>query len=218
MKIYPSLISADLLNLASVLNMLDPHCDGYHLDVMDNHFVPNLTWGPDFINRIRQTTSKQLDIHLMVDNPHTWLSRLKLNANDMITFHIEALQKSEAIEHLVSSIHTEKLHAGIALNPATPVEKVYPHLMDLDHVLLMSVNPGFSGQTFIPDVISKIKPLVTQRSISQKHFSIGMDGGIGSTNIATLAEHGVDYACAASAIFAASNPIQALSNLYHATK
>lgn len=218
MKIYPSLISADLLNLKSVIAQLDPHCDGYHLDVMDNHFVPNLTWGPDFINRIRQTTSKQLDIHLMVDNPQAWLSTLTLNTHDMITFHIEATQKPEDVEGLISAIHTAKLNAGIALNPATPIEQLYPHLINLDHVLLMSVNPGFSGQAFIPDVISKIKPLVNQRSTSSKYFSIGMDGGISLSNIATLAQHGVDYACAASAIFSARNSIEALKSLYLATK
>ena len=214
MKIYPSLISANLLNLKSVLEMLDPNCDGYHLDVMDNHFVPNLTWGAGFINRIAQATSKQLDIHLMVDNPMTWLSTLNLRTHDMITFHIEAVQNSDDIKSLLYNIHEAKLNAGIALNPATSIEEVYPHLINLDHVLLMSVNPGFSGQTFIPSVITKIQPLASQRTTTQKSFSIGMDGGIGLDNITALAQHGIDYVCAASAIFANHNPVEALKNLY----
>jgi len=218
MKIYPSLISADLLNLAHVIKTIDAHCDGYHLDVMDNHFVPNLTWGADFVNRIRQATTKQLDIHLMVDNPQSWLACLQLKPNDMITFHIEAVHQPKEISQFLSDIHKAKLNAGIALNPATPVEKVFAHLIDLDHVLLMSVNPGFSGQSFIPDVVAKIQPLVAQRTQMQASLLIGMDGGITTNNINQLAHSGVDYVCAASAIFAQSNHIKALNDLYAATK
>lgn len=213
MKIYPSLISADLLNLKSVIAQLNEHCDGYHLDVMDDHFVPNLTWGPDFINRIRQATKKQLDIHLMVDNPQSWLARLKLNKNDMITFHIEAIKTPQDIEQFIADIQAAQLNAGIALNPGTEIEKAFFHLNSLDHVLLMSVNPGFSGQAFIPEVITKIKPLIHQRQQTNASFIIGMDGGVSLDNIKQLAQHGVDYICAASAIFEQADPIKALKKL-----
>lgn len=214
MKIYPSLISADLLNLGNIIKTIDEHCDGYHLDVMDNHFVPNLTWGPDFINRIAQATSKQLDIHLMVDNPQAWLARLQLRPHDMITFHFEAMHQSESTTQFLFDIRKAQLNAGIAINPATPVEKVFTHLKDLDHVLLMSVNPGFSGQSFIPDVVTKIQPLVAQRKQMQASALIGMDGGITINNINQLARDGIDYICAASAIFAQNDYVQALNNLY----
>lgn len=213
MKIYPSLISADLLNLGHIIAMLDDHCNGYHLDVMDDHFVPNLTWGPDFINRIRQVTTKQLDIHLMVDNPQSWLTRLRLNPNDMITFHVESMHDSSQVASFTSHIQASQLNAGIALNPETPVEKVFPHVHSVNHILLMSVNPGFSGQTFIPKVINKISPLIIRREATHAKFLLGMDGGINQENLIPLAQQKIDYICAASAIFSQKDPVAAIQAL-----
>lgn len=213
MKVFPSLISSDILNIRAVLKQFDDHCDGYHLDVMDDHFVSNLTWGPDFINRIRQATVKRLDIHLMVDNPHEWISRLDLNSRDMITFHIEAIPSAKEVEQLINTIHTNDLNAGIALNPGTAIDIVSNQLQIIDHILLMSVNPGFSGQSFIPGVIAKVQPLIEQRSLLQSEFLIGMDGGVGLDNISQLNHCGVDYVCVASAIFGQKNSVEALLSL-----
>src|SRR3990172_9915424 len=124
MTIYPSLISSDLLNLAATLSLFDDHCDGYHLDVMDDHFVPNLTWGPAFINAIASHTKLPLNVHLMVDNPENWLNRLTLSQKDSFIFHWEALNDVEQVIALAQTIRAKGILAGLAINPKTDVESI----------------------------------------------------------------------------------------------
>lgn len=214
MKIFPSLISADLLNLGTVLSNFDHHCDGYHLDVMDDHFVPNLTWGPAFINAIAQASVRPLHIHLMVQDPASWINRISLKKHDTFIFHYEAVPTTIDQEDLIKKIHAQGWHAGIALNPTTPVEHIAPIAHLLDHILIMSVQPGFSGQTFMPEVLQKIQPLLAIKTQSNTMFNIGMDGGINQHNIASLAAHGVDTIAAAAAIFHQPEPLSALKKLY----
>lgn len=214
MEILPSLISSDILNLEKTIKLLDSHCDGYHIDIMDDHFVPNLTWGAMFANKIAQATNLPLHVHLMVDNPTAWLSRLKLRSDDIFIFHIESLIEAQEIEELILDIKNYGFKVGIAINPDTDVNTVFEFLKKIDHVLIMSVKPGFSGQKFMPEVIKKIDPLIQKRMELNLSFTIGMDGGIDKDNIKKLNEMGVDQFGVASAIFYEKDPVEALKILY----
>jgi ribulose-phosphate 3-epimerase len=218
MKIEPSLISSDLLNLQHTLSTFDRVCDGYHLDVMDGHFVPNLTWGPMFINAIGKATKLPLCIHLMVDNPARWLGDLVVRPQDTVVFHTEVVTDVAFQKALVERIAAMGCHAGIALNPATTVDAVIPLLPIVDMILIMSVEPGFSGQKFIPEVTKKIEPLCKLRSQLHKTWIIGMDGGINHANIVPLVGLGVDSVAVASAIFDQPDPLVAIEQLRHATR
>ena len=198
MKIFPSLISADILDLKNVIHALNDHCDGYHIDVMDDHFVPNLTWGPAFVKAIMKETNLPIHLHLMVDNPEKWIDRIALREDDIFIFHVEALKNIDVIDFLKKINGCKK---GIALNPETAVKNIFDVLEALDHVLIMSVNPGFSGQKFIPDVVEKVKTLKKMREEKSLQFTIGIDGGINSENIKMVVDAGADEVGAASAIF-----------------
>ncbi len=214
MKIFPSLISSDLLNIQTTIKNLDPNCDGYHIDIMDDHFVPNLTWGPAFVKAISSVTNLPLDVHLMVDNPVAWVDRLNLKPKDLFVFHIETLDSDEEIKDLIKTVKIIGCKAGIALNPETPVEKVFDYLALIDHVLVMSVKPGFSGQKFMESVLSKVKVLNQKRHDMNLPFDIGMDGGIDKSNIAMISELSVDQVGVASAIFSHKDYVAALQDLY----
>lgn len=216
MEILPSLISGDILNLESTIKLLSDHCDGFHIDVMDDHFVPNLTWGPAFVNAIMQKTNLPLHIHLMVDNPVTWVDRIKLRQNDLFIFHLEAALDFQEVGDIIETTKKRNLKVGIAIKPKTDITHVFEFLNHLDHVLIMSVNPGFSGQKFMPEVIKKLEPLIKKRKEMNLDFTIGMDGGIDITNIRYLSACGVDQFGVASAVFGQPDPVKALQELYNA--
>lgn len=214
-KIFPSLISADLLNLQHAIKTLEPHCDGFHIDIMDNHFVPNLTWGPMFIKAIAQATNKPLFVHLMIDNPEKFLDKIHIKKDSTVAFHIE---NTKNIQEMIKRIRENKWHASIAIKPNTALEKLFPFLDDIDSVLLMSVEPGFSGQQFLQGSLQRLKELSEYRSNKKMNFAIVMDGGINKNNIKTVAQNGCDEVGAASAIFDAPDPIKALKELYATAK
>ena len=208
--IYPSLISADLLHLGDVIKTFNPICDGFHIDIMDNHFVPNLTWGAAFANTITAASKNPTWVHLMVDNPEKWLPILQLTPGSTLSFHIEnSLDKNQAIR----SIREKKLKPSIAISPKTALEEILPFAHLVDQILIMSVEPGFSGQNFMPEVMTKIAPLVQMRTEKKLHFTIAMDGGIDATNINMLAQKGVDQFAAAKAIFGQPDPVAAYEAL-----
>lgn len=209
-SLYPSLISADPLNLEKTIKQLEPYCSGFHADVMDNHFVPNLTMGPFFVNAIARASSKPTWVHLMVNNPESMIETLILKPGSMVSFHFEEVKE---ILHFINLLTEKKLEPSIAISPKTDVAKVFPFLDKIHQVLIMSVEPGFSGQPFIENVVSKIAPLVELRKTKNLNFRIGMDGGINPTNIGMLAKKGVDDFAVASAIFNSSDPIIALQHL-----
>jgi len=180
---------------------------------MDFHFVPNLTFGPDFINEIKKLTNKQLWVHLMVDNPMNWLDILNLKENDIFCFHYEALEVQEQL-NLINKIHSKKLLASIAIKPQTKIQEIEKLLSKIDQVLIMSVEPGFSGQKFIKDTIIKVKELHKLKQLNNFNFRIAMDGGINENNIASLSQLGVQDFAIASAIFSTENPINAIQKLY----
>ncbi|MBD3231201.1 ribulose-phosphate 3-epimerase [Candidatus Dependentiae bacterium] len=215
MEILPSLISSNILNLEKTIIDFDGHCDGFHIDVMDDHFVPNLTWGPMFVNAIGAITGLPLHIHLMVENPSNWVNRLTLRSNDCFIFHAEIFDLPELVINFIERIKSNlKCKVGVAVNPRTEIASIFKYIKYLDHVLIMSVEPGFSGQKFIESVVNKIEPLKNKRTDHGLFFTIAMDGGIGPDNIVKLNKLGVDQFGIASAIFSKSDPLQALSELY----
>lgn len=207
-EIFPSLIASDILNLASTIRACDHLCAGYHLDMMDNHFVPNITWGPMFINAIDKATPHPCWIHLMIENPKTMISRIYPKAKSIISIHLEHINKDPSV---INFIIEKNCEPSIAISPKLPVDEILPLLgKDIRHVLVMSVEPGFSGQEFIPDAIDKVKALVAYRKKTRTSFTIAIDGGINKHTIGELAELGVNQFAIGSGIFAQKDPTNAL--------
>ena len=215
MEIYPSLISADLLNLGEIIKNLNSSCDGYHVDIMDNHFVPNLTWGPGFVKSFLKATSLPLDVHLMVDGLESWLDKFDLRPIDNFIFHYEAVEDLKKINEIVDAVKEKKWKVGIAINPGTDVDRVVEFLSRVDQVLVMSVEPGFSGQSFISSTKNKITRLSDMKSVDGLKFKICVDGGVGKENIKMLSEIGVQRCGVAAAIFSGKNYLKDLSDLYN---
>jgi ribulose-phosphate 3-epimerase len=217
-EIYPSLISSDILNLENVIKTLDDHCDGYHIDVMDNHFVPNLTWGSAFIKRFLKVIQLPLDVHLMVDDTIDWIDKFELRDIDTFIFHYESFNDINEINHLIKVLQKKEWKFGIAINPKTSVEKIENFLPLLSQVLIMSVEPGFSGQKFIDSVIKKVEDLSNIKNKKSFTLKICMDGGIGIDNVRRLSEIGVERIGVASSVFTKGNPVENLKTLYRNTK
>jgi ribulose-phosphate 3-epimerase len=208
--IFPSLIGGDLLALRDQISRLDRYCSGYHLDLMDGHFVPNITLGPSMINAIAAVTRKKVWVHMMVTDPGYWLAQFHLPKGSMVDFHWEVPMDHAA---LIKKIRDKGWSPGIALSPETPIADLLPLLKSVDHVLVMSVKPGFSGQLFIPESIKKIQNCALLRSSGGYTFKIAIDGGITKQVIHDIVSAGADYIAVASAIFAHKNPEEALKEL-----
>lgn len=213
--LFPSLISSKILDLDAEINRLQPFVDGFHIDVMDFHFVPNLTWGPLFVNAIRRTTVKQLWVHLMVDTPKPYLDMMKLNAKDIVSVHYESVSLLP-LKALLANIKSNGQTASIAINPETPIASVaqlfqqepYPA-----HILLMSVNPGFSGQTFLSPSLQRLQELIDLRKSLDASFTIGMDGGINPKNIHEIKKISIDQIAVGSGIFEQQDQLKAIQIL-----
>ncbi len=203
--IIPSILSANFSRIAdSIEIMIKEGADTFHVDIMDGHFVPNLTFGPELVRDLKREFRIMLDVHLMVSNPMDVISWFEKAGADWLSFHIEATPHAHKI---IMEIKEKGRKAGIALNPSTPVELIYPLLDYLDFVLIMSVNPGFEGQKFIPSVLDKIKQL--KNYINDKKNSnseIQVDGGIGPDNLEMVLEAGASLIVAGSSIFRNSDP------------
>lgn len=210
--IAPSILSADFMHLPDELRIIEAAgADLVHCDVMDGHFVPNLTFGPPLIRQIKAITSLPLDVHLMVTNPESVLDWYIEAGADYLSFQYEA-----AVHHqrTLNHIREKGVKAGIVLNPGTAVENIRDLLPYCDYVLLMSVNPGFGGQKYIPQVDNKIRQLAALREeYGLKELYIEVDGGLGSDNVRRLKELGVNIFVAGSAIFAAKNPADAIKEM-----
>jgi ribulose-phosphate 3-epimerase len=215
-QIAPSILAADFASLGAQIAAVERGgADLIHVDVMDGHFVPNLTFGIPVLAALRRRTRLPLDVHLMVDDPGALLDDYLAAGADRVVVHWEA---AVHLDRLVSRIREGGAAAGVALNPTTPVEVLADALPGLDFVLLMSVNPGFAGQRFIPYVLAKAERLA--RMIAERGggadgraIEIGMDGGIGADNIGRLAAAGVGMSVAGSAVFSADDPASAISRL-----
>lgn len=205
-------MAADLLNLELAIHELEAHCDGFHIDLMDNHFVPNLTMGPDFVNAISKITHKPVWVHFLTEKPESLANMMNCCFGIQGSVHIEL---NLNFKELRKKISESKMNIGVALNPKTPIEKAFPIIeQGINHILLMSVEPGFSGQGFLPESIEKLKQLNNFRKTSGLNFKIALDGGINETNILKLAQNGCDEVGIGSGIFSQSDPVLALKKLY----
>lgn len=207
----PSILSARFTHLNEDIRLVDEAgADYIHCDVMDGHFVPNLTFGPPVIKQIRSVTNKPLDVHLMVSNPEAVADDYIEAGSDLLSFHYEAATHHQ---RLLTHIRSKNCKAGIALNPSTPIWVLEDIIPDLDFVLIMSVNPGFGGQSFIPQILDKISRLDNLRKEKNADFLIHVDGGVNSKNIKNIFDTGADVFIAGNAIYAADSPSRALKML-----
>jgi ribulose-phosphate 3-epimerase len=211
MRIAPSVLSADFAHLADQISLVEQAgAHQLHLDVMDGHYVDNLTFGPLVVEAIRRSTELPLDVHLMIENADRWIDAFADAGADMIAVHPEALYH---LNRTLADIHKKGKKAGIAVNPATPLVTLEEVLADVDFTVIMSVNPGFGGQSFIPgsfDRAKKLRSLIDRLGLK---VEIEIDGGIDSGNVREAVEAGVDVVVAGSAIFKAPDPAEKLREM-----
>ncbi|MCB5933987.1 ribulose-phosphate 3-epimerase [Caldibacillus thermoamylovorans] len=207
-KIAPSILSADFSILGKeVKDVEKAGADYIHIDVMDGHFVPNITIGPLIVEAIRPVTSLPFDVHLMIENPEKYIQNFVRAGADIISVHTESCRH---LHRTMYQIKEQGIKAGVVLNPATPVEMIRDVLTDIDLVLLMTVNPGFGGQTFIPNVLKKIEQVKRWKDEQNLTFEIEVDGGINDETAKQCVEKGVDVLVAGSYIFNNKNRVQAI--------
>lgn len=210
-KIAPSILSADFLNLGRDIEMINnSDADWIHCDVMDGSFVPNISFGFPIIKQVSKIANKPLDVHLMIVQPEKYIDVVKEAGAYMMNVHYEV---SPHLHRTVSAIREAGMKAGVTLNPHTPVSLLEDILEDVDMVLLMSVNPGFGGQKFIPNSLRKISEL--KEMILRKNLStlIEVDGGVNIDNIKILTDAGADVLVAGSAVFGAENPTEMIHRM-----
>ncbi len=214
-KIAPSLLAADFAHLAEAIEAVQDEVDWLHLDVMDGHFVPNLSFGIPVIAALRPLTNLYFDCHLMTTNPDAYLVELAEAGTDMVTMHIEAVPNPVPA---LTKGRDAGLGVGLVINPGTPVESVEPFLELVDLVLVMSVEPGFGGQAFLPDVLPKLENLREMVENRGLPTDIQIDGGISPETAALAAEAGANVFVAGTAIFGAESPGLAAEELRRTIK
>jgi len=203
-EILPSILSANFARLGEDVAALEAvGCRMLHVDIMDGHFVPNITIGPPVVASLRKATRATLDTHLMIEDPDTYAPMFIQAGSDTITVHQEACRH---LDRTLRMIRSEGAKAGVAINPATPISTLEEVLDLVDLVLVMSVNPGFGGQKFIANSVGKVRRLTRRRKELGLQFVIEIDGGVTRENVATLADAGVDWLVAGSSVFHSVNP------------
>lgn len=201
--VSPSMLSADFLNLQSDIDFVNTSAaDWFHLDIMDGVFVPNISYGLPIVQAIKKTAQKPLDVHLMIEKPERYIADFKQAGADILCVHYEACTH---LHRTVQAIQQQGMKAGVALNPHTSVELLRDILCDVEMVLIMSVNPGFGGQKFIPQSLQKIARLKDMIVQTNSQALIQVDGGVDTTNCRQLTQAGADILVAGSAIFGAKN-------------
>ena len=208
-RINTSILAADFVNIQADLARI-AQADFVHVDVMDNHFVPNLTFGPQMVERIQATSPVPLDVHLMITNPDRWAPGYAELGAASVTFHLEAAKEPVALARRLRSIGSR---AGVAVKPATPVEGLFDLLDDFDQILVMTVEPGFGGQSFMPEMMPKLRLLADEARLRGSSVWLQVDGGIGESTIAQAAEAGADTFVAGSAVVGAADPAAAIFGL-----
>ena len=213
-RLAPSILSADFAHLADdVAKVEQGGADLIHVDVMDGHFVPNLTIGPAVVAALKRVTKLPLDVHLMLDEPDRYLDAFATAGAWALTVHVEVLPH---LHRTLTRIRQLGLRAGVAINPSTPVESIGEVTAELDQVLVMSVDPGFGGQAFIPHSLDKIAAARALLRKAGSHADIGVDGGVDETNAAKLVCAGATYLIAGASIFGTRDPVEATRALRRA--
>lgn len=211
-QIAPSILSADFMRLGQEIHAAeDAGADLLHLDIMDGHFVPNITIGPAIVAAIRKITKLPLDVHLMIEDPDKFLADFVAAGADYLTVHAEA---SVHLHRTVQWIREKGVKAGVSINPATPVSQLESIIADIDLVLLMSVNPGFGGQKFIPATMDKIKKVKEMIRASDSRALIEIDGGVKQENAKEIADAGADILVMGSAFFESGDYKKTMEKLH----
>lgn len=208
-RVNPSILAADFVNMQAEIARI-PSADFVHVDVMDNHFVPNLTFGPQMVGRIHETSRIPLDVHLMIDAPERWAPDYAELGAESVTFHLEAAAEPIALARRLRAIGAR---AGVAVKPSTPVESLFESLDEFDQILVMTVEPGFGGQSFMPETMPKLRTLAEEARRRGSAVWLQVDGGISADTIARAAEAGADTFVAGSAVFSAPDPDAAIHSL-----
>lgn len=217
-KIYiaPSILSADLLQLKTQVEILAKNgADFIHVDVMDGHFVPNLTFGPNMVKALKRITSLPLDVHLMISNPDLYIEQYAKAGANILTVHQEACTH---LHRTLQSIHQQGIKAGVSLNPATPLSTIENVLGNIDLLLIMTVNPGFGGQKFIPQGLKKIAESKRMIDASGRDILLEVDGGVDSNTVESIVQHGARVLVSGSAIFGQADIVGAMQDLKEKAK
>ncbi|WP_235070880.1 ribulose-phosphate 3-epimerase [Turicibacter sp. TJ11] len=211
LKIAPSILAADFSKLAEEVKCVDSlGADYIHIDVMDGHFVPNITLGPGIVKCLRPHTNLPFDVHLMIENPDQYIKEFKDAGADIITVHVEACRH---LHRTLQLIKQYDMQCGVVLNPHTPLEMIKHVLHDVDWILIMSVNPGFGGQAFIPDALSKVATLNQWRQEQNLSYIIEVDGGVNEETARLCEMAGADVVVAGSAVFNAADRALAIQKI-----
>ncbi len=213
MILAPSLLAADFGNLQQAIEMVNAsEADWFHIDIMDGVFVPNISYGMPVLSVIQKHATKPLDVHLMIVDPSRYISTFAKLGSDILTVHYEACTH---LHRTLQAIKAEGMKAGVALNPHTPVSVLEDIIQDVDVLLLMSVNPGFGGQSFIENTYKKVRQAKTLIEQTGASTLIEIDGGVSLKNAKALVEAGADALVAGSFVFNAANPTQTIADLKH---
>ena len=211
MKVAPSILASDFSKMGEEIHRMELcGADWIHIDIMDGHFVPNITFGPDIIKPLRKYASIPFDVHLMIDHPLEYAPRFVQAGADIITFHVEAKDNIKETIEIISSLGVKP---GLVIKPKTPAEAVFPYLKDIYMVLIMTVEPGFGGQSFMEDMMPKAKLIKEEAARQNTDIIIEADGGINFETAPIAAKAGIDVAVSGTGVFKADDPKKAIAAL-----